>query len=52
MRQDVGQVEHGRCVHRINRAERLLAWQPQYGIADGIRHSIEWAAMRDDILPI
>jgi UDP-glucose 4-epimerase len=35
---------------RIDRAERMLAWQPQYDIADGIRHSLQWAAMRDDIL--
>jgi UDP-glucose 4-epimerase len=36
---------------RTDRAGRLLAWQPQYGIADGIRHSLQWAAVRDDILP-
>lgn len=35
---------------RIDRAERLLAWRPQYDIAEGIRHSLEWAAIRDDIL--
>jgi UDP-glucose 4-epimerase len=36
---------------RIDRAERLLDWRPQYDIADGIRHSLQWAAIRDDILP-
>ena len=36
---------------RTDRARRLLAWQPQYDIEDGIRHSLQWAASRDDILP-
>jgi UDP-glucose 4-epimerase len=36
---------------RINRAVRLLDWQPQYDVADGIRHALQWAAIRDDILP-
>jgi UDP-glucose 4-epimerase len=36
---------------RIDRAERLLAWRPQYNVSEGIRHSLEWAAIRDDILP-
>jgi UDP-glucose 4-epimerase len=35
---------------RTDRAARLLAWQPQYDITAGIRHSLEWAAMRDDLL--
>lgn len=35
---------------RICRAERLLGWQPQYDIAEGIRHSLQWAALRDEIL--
>jgi UDP-glucose 4-epimerase len=35
---------------RIGRAERLLAWRPQYDIAEGIRHSLQWAALRDDVL--
>jgi UDP-glucose 4-epimerase len=37
---------------RIDRAVRLLGWRPQYDITDGIRHSLEWAAIRDDILPV
>jgi UDP-glucose 4-epimerase len=36
---------------RIDRAARLLGWQPQYDVADGIRHSLQWAAIRDEILP-
>ena len=35
---------------RIDRVARLLAWRPQYDVADGIRHSLQWAAMRDEIL--
>jgi UDP-glucose 4-epimerase len=35
---------------RIGRAERLLGWRPQYDIAEGIRHSLQWTALRDEIL--
>jgi UDP-glucose 4-epimerase len=35
---------------RTDRAAKLLDWQPQYGIADGIRHSLQWAAIRDEVL--
>jgi UDP-glucose 4-epimerase len=35
---------------RIDRAERLLDWRPLHGIDDGIRHSLQWAATRDEIL--
>ena len=35
---------------RIDRAERLLGWRPQYDLAEGIRHSLQWAAVRDEIL--
>ena len=35
---------------RIGRAERLLGWRARYDIADGIRHSLQWAAIRDEIL--
>jgi len=35
---------------RIARAGRLLGWQPQYDITEGIRHSLQWAAIRDEIL--
>jgi UDP-glucose 4-epimerase len=34
---------------RIDRAVRLLGWRPQYDVADGIRHSLQWAAIRDDM---
>ena len=36
---------------RVDRAQRLLGWVPQYDLHDGIRHSLEWAAIRDEILP-
>ena len=35
---------------RIDRARRLLDWTPRYDIHDGIRHSLQWAAIRDEIL--
>jgi UDP-glucose 4-epimerase len=35
---------------RIERAKRLLGWVPQYNIHDGIRDSLRWAAIRDEIL--
>jgi UDP-glucose 4-epimerase len=35
---------------RIDRAKRLLDWAPHYEIHDGIRHSLQWAAVRDQIL--
>ncbi len=36
---------------RNERALRLLGWQPQFSIAEGIRHSLQWGAMRDKVLP-
>jgi UDP-glucose 4-epimerase len=36
---------------RIDRAERLLGWRPQYDITEGIRHSLQWAALRNQVLP-
>ena len=39
----------GAC-SRIGRAERLLSWRPRYGLADGIRHSLQWAALREQVL--
>jgi UDP-glucose 4-epimerase len=35
---------------RSGRAERLLGWRPQYDITEGIRHSLQWAALRDEVL--
>ena len=35
---------------RIDRAGRLLGWRPQYDLAEGIRHSLEWATLRDGLL--
>lgn len=33
-----------------DRATRLLGWQPAFSLADGIRHSLQWAAIRDEVL--
>jgi UDP-glucose 4-epimerase len=33
-----------------DRASRLLGWRPAFPLADGIRHSLQWAAIRDEIL--
>ena len=35
---------------RIDRARRLLGWQPQYDITEGIRHALQWAAIRGEVL--
>ncbi|MEU6754895.1 UDP-glucose 4-epimerase GalE [Streptomyces sp. NPDC046685] len=35
---------------RSDRARRLLGWQPRYSIAQGIEHSLRWAAVRDEVL--
>ncbi|MCX4795978.1 UDP-glucose 4-epimerase GalE [Streptomyces sp. NBC_01242] len=35
---------------RSDRAKRLLGWQPRYSLAEGIRHSLEWADVREDVL--
>lgn len=35
---------------RSDRARKLLAWEPRHSIAEGIRHSLEWAAIRDKVL--
>jgi UDP-glucose 4-epimerase len=35
---------------RIDRARQLLDWEPQYGIAESIRHSLQWASIRDEVL--
>ena len=31
---------------RVDKALRLLGWEPRFSIDDGIRHSLEWAAIR------
>ena len=33
---------------RVGRAEHLLGWRAQYDITEGIRHSLQWAALRDE----
>jgi len=35
---------------RVDRAERLLGWRAQRDVTEGIRHSLQWAALRDEIL--
>ena len=35
---------------RVLRAEHLLGWRAKYDITEGIRHSLQWAALRDEIL--
>jgi UDP-glucose 4-epimerase len=31
---------------RVDKARRLLGWEPRFSIDDGIRHSLEWAEIR------
>jgi len=35
---------------RSDRARRLLDWKARYSVEEGIRHSLEWAALRDSRL--
>ncbi|MGO8981535.1 MAG: UDP-glucose 4-epimerase GalE [Streptosporangiaceae bacterium] len=35
---------------RSDKARRLLKWAPAYSIAEGIAHSLQWAAVRDEII--
>jgi UDP-glucose 4-epimerase len=35
---------------RSDRAGELLGWRPQLSITEGIRHSLQWAAIRDEVL--
>jgi UDP-glucose 4-epimerase len=35
---------------RIDRARRLLDWEPRFTLSDGIRDSLRWAAVRDSLL--
>ncbi|MGI5284076.1 UDP-glucose 4-epimerase GalE [Nonomuraea polychroma] len=35
---------------RSDRARRLLDWQARYSVEDGIRHSLEWARLRESRL--
>jgi UDP-glucose 4-epimerase len=38
------------CYARIDKARELLDWQPTLSVADGIRHSLRWSALRDSML--
>ncbi|WP_326647625.1 UDP-glucose 4-epimerase GalE [Streptomyces sp. NBC_01750] len=35
---------------RSDRASQFLDWQPQYSIAEGIGHSLQWAKLRNEVL--
>lgn len=35
---------------RVDLAERVLGWRSRYSLADGIRHSLEWRAIRAERL--
>jgi UDP-glucose 4-epimerase len=35
---------------RVDRAGRLLGWRPRYDVIEGIRHSLQWAAIREEML--
>jgi len=35
---------------RVGRAERLLGWRARYDLTEGISHSLQWAAVRDEML--
>ena len=35
---------------RSDRARQVLGWTPRYTVAEGIRHSLDWAARRDGLL--
>lgn len=35
---------------RIDRARRLLDWEPRFTVEDGIRDSLRWVAVRDSLL--
>lgn len=37
---------------RSDRAHRLLGWRARYSIEEGIRHSLEWAGLRDTRLSL
>jgi UDP-glucose 4-epimerase len=37
---------------RIDKARRLLGWEPRFGIDEGIRHSLEWAEIRKSRLGV
>lgn len=38
------------CYTRTERVNELLEWRPTLSVADGVRHSLTWSAMRDSVL--
>jgi UDP-glucose 4-epimerase len=37
---------------RVDKARRLLGWEPRFSIDDGIRHSLEWAGIMESCLGV
>jgi UDP-glucose 4-epimerase len=37
---------------RSTRSRTLLHWKPEYSVADGIRHSVAWCRVRDEVLGV
>ncbi|AVT30583.1 UDP-glucose 4-epimerase GalE [Plantactinospora sp. BC1] len=37
---------------RSTRSRLLLDWKPEYSVADGIRHAVQWCRIRDELLGI
>ncbi len=33
-----------------DKAARLLDWRPRYGVSDGLRHAMQWEAVRDRVM--
>jgi UDP-glucose 4-epimerase len=33
-----------------DKAARLLGWRPRYGVRDGLRHAMQWEAVRDRVM--
>ena len=36
---------------RVELAEQLLGWRARHELSEGIRHSLQWAALRPELLP-
>lgn len=38
------------CATRTDKAEQVLGWRAEYSVADGVQHSLEWAAKLPEVL--
>ena len=38
------------CYTRSDKAARVLHWRARFSLADGIRHSLQWDAIRGRVL--